>query len=378
MLSNAWYLARKDLRYLFRGWETWFWGFGMPVLFFYFIGTVTGGSSRPADPEEWIGVHIEQDAGFLAEQFCRRLENQGYRLDRVDRNTLEYHERRLIVPAGLTRSVLAGEPARVEFRRVGGGLEADYDEIRVKRAAYAVLADLVVVGARRGEPTPEALSGLAAEPRRITLDVTAAGERRRPPSGFQQSVPGTMVMFTLLVLFTTGGVSIFQERQQGILRRLASAPMSRGAVVAGKWASRFILGVVQIGWAMTVGTILFPVDWGPHVWALVLVMLGYAALAAAAGIMLGNFGRTEGMVIGMGVILSNVLAALGGCWWPSEITPLWAQRLTMVLPTGWAMDALHKLMSFGADPAMVFPHMLAMAGGAAIAGWVMARSFRFQ
>ena len=37
-----------------------------------------------------------------------------------------------------------------------------------------------------------------------------------------------MVMFTLLVMFTSGAVTLTVERNRGILRRLASSPMSRG------------------------------------------------------------------------------------------------------------------------------------------------------
>ncbi len=80
----------------------------------------------------------------------------------------------------------------------------------------------------------------------------------------------------------------------------------------------------------------------------------------------------------VGVISTNLLAALGGCWWPVEITPPWAQRLTMLLPTGWAMDALHRLMSFGDSPVAVLPHIAALTVAAIAAGWVIARGFRFQ
>ena len=62
------------------------------------------------------------------------------------------------------------------------------------------------------------------------------------------------------------------------------------------------------------------------------------------------------VVIGFGVIVSNVLAGLGGCWRPIEITPLWTQRLALLFPTGWTIDALHKLVNFGASPVTFMPH----------------------
>jgi ABC-2 type transport system permease protein len=72
------------------------------------------------------------------------------------------------------------------------------------------------------------------------------------------------------------------------------------------------------------------------------------------------------------------LAALGGCWWPIEITPEWMQRMAMLLPTGWAMDALHKLVNFGQPAASVIPHLLIFAVASLVTGWAAVRVFRFQ
>ena len=55
-------------------------------------------------------------------------------------------------------------------------------------------------------------------PRALTLSVTSAGKRLVPPIGFAQAVPGTMVMFTMLVLLTSGAVTLVVEREQGLLR----------------------------------------------------------------------------------------------------------------------------------------------------------------
>src|ERR1035438_71242 len=139
----------------------------------------------------------------------------------------------------------------------------------------------------------------------ITLDVTSAGKRKEPPLGFEQAVPGTLVMFTLLVMFTSGGVSLLVERRQGILRRLASSPMSRGAVVLGKWGARVTLGFIQILFAMAAGSILFKVHWGDHLGAIFALLAAYAGLAALLGMLLGNFSRSDGQVIGLGVIRSE-------------------------------------------------------------------------
>jgi ABC-type multidrug transport system permease subunit len=372
MLRDALYITYRDLRYLLPRRETWMWTFVMPVIFFYFIGSVTGGfgSHEKRDP---IAVLVPPDAGFLADELIRRLEQRNFQVVHT-----ENFFRELRIPPGFTATVLAGKPVKLELTRYGAGIDTDYDQTRTARAVYTVLADLVAISSKGGTPSSVTFAQLAQQPRLITMDVTSAGKRKAPPIGFEQAVPGTLVMFTLLVMFTSGGVSLLVERRQGILRRLASSPMSRGAVVLGKWGARVTLGFIQILFAMAAGSILFKVNWGDHLGAIFALLAAYASLAALLGMLLGNFSRSDGQVIGLGVIASNVMAALGGCWWPIEITPRWTQSLALVFPTGWAMDGLHKLMSFGDSPEAVIPHIVACVVAALIAGYVLARTFRFE
>jgi ABC-2 type transport system permease protein len=367
MLRDAFYIARMDARYLLSRRETMVWTFLMPVVFFYFIGTITSRNTS-ADPRDPLAVSVPSDAGFLADQLIQRLTAGDYRVTRTGSpgEFLSYG-RRLEIPDGFTESVLAGHPMKVRFTRTGQEVDTTYDQVRIARAVYTLLADL-----------PAIRSGASPPPHTLTLDVQTAGKRVEPPTGFEQSVPGVMVMFTLLVLFTSGAVTLTIERRLGILRRLASSPMSRGAVVLGKWGGRMAVGAIQIAFAMLAGRILFRVHWGPNLGAVVLILLAYGALAAALAMILGNVCRTEGQVIGLGVILSNVMAGLGGCWWPIEVTPLWAQKLALFLPTGLTMNALHKLVNFGAPPAAVVPHLAALTAAAALALYALARTFRFQ
>jgi ABC-type Na+ efflux pump permease subunit len=367
MLRDAFYIARMDARHLLSRRETIVWTFVMPVVFFYFIGTITGRNTS-TDSRDPLAVSVPADAGFLADRLIQRLTAGDYRVIRTGSSEefLQYG-RRLEIPAGFTDAVLAGHPMKVRFTRAGQELDTTFDQVRIARAVYTLLADL-----------PAIRSGASPAPRALTLDVRSAGRRVKAPTGFEQSVPGIMVMFTLLVLFTSGSVSLTIERRSGILRRLASSPMSRGAVVLGKWGARMIIGCLQMAFAVLAGRILFHVSWGPNLGAVAAILLAYGALAAALAMLLGNAGRTEGQVIGLGVILSNVMAGLGGCWWPIEITPLWAQKMALFLPTGLTMNALHKLVNFGASPAAVAPHLAALAAAAALALYVLSRTFRFQ
>ena len=378
MWRDALYLARKDTEYLFRSRIVWVWAFLMPVVFFYFIGTVTGGFARPAVAPT-MALAAPPTSGFMADLLAERLAKQGYRVVRVGSAAeLARYMRRLSVPEHFTDTVLSGKPMKVTFARTGGGLTASYDQFRAGRAVYSVLADLIAVAGTGGQASRETLAAMSARPRTLTVEVSQAGRRLDPPSGFEQSVPGTMVMFVLLAMFTSGSVWLVIEREQGILRRLASSPMSRGAMVAGKWGARMSLAVVQIAFALLTGALLFRVHWGPNLWMIALVLVAYGALAVSLGVLVGTLAKTQGQAIAAGVLASNVMGALGGCWWPIEITPRWVQSIALLFPTGWTMDALHKLVSFGDPASAALPHLVVLSVAALVAGYFSARRFRFQ
>jgi ABC-type multidrug transport system permease subunit len=385
VLRRALFIAGHDLRFMLRQWETLLWTFAMPVVFFYFIGTVSGGfASATAGGGVPLAVQAPANGGIVVEQLIARLEQQGYAVVRpATPDALESYDRRLLVPevtthATVTESVLAGNQLQVTFERRGDDLAATLDEVRLNRAIYTVVADLAALEANGRSVTPAELAALAAAPRQVTLAVRAAGERRGAPSGFAQAVPGTMVMFTMIILLTSGAITLVVEREQGLLRRLASAPLSRASIVLGKWFARMALALVQLAFAMVLGSLLFRVDWGQSVPMVLAVLLAWAGLNASLALLLGSVARTIGQTTGIGVLSSLVLAALGGCWWPIEITPQWMQSLALVLPSGWTMDALHKLVNFGSAPATAVPHVAALAVAALAAGWGAAKVFRYH
>lgn len=387
-LKDALFIARRDLVYTLRQRETLLWTFVMPVVFFYFIGTVTGGMGGPgtsADEPDPLVLRSPGDAGFLVAELTLRLEKQNYRVVPADSLAPDARPvRALMIPApppdslSFTEAVLSGRQQTLVLRRDEAGLPDRFDRMRVSRAVYGVLADLAVLAADSVQPSPGEFRRLEDRERPLGLRVEQAGRRVEVPTGFAQAVPGTLVMFTMLVLLTSGAITLVVERERGLLRRLAATPISRTSVVLGKWTARLGLGVVQIAFAMLAGTVLFSMDWGGAVGVVALVLLAWAAFNASLALVLAGLARTEDQVSGVGVLVTLVLAALGGAWWPIEITPEWMQTLSLAVPTGWTMDAMHRLVSFGYGPGSVAWHLTALVAGSLILGGVAVRSFRYR
>jgi ABC-type multidrug transport system permease subunit len=383
-MRNLLFIAWHDVRYQLRQGSTLVWLVLMPPIFFYFIGTVTGGfSSGTGGGTSTPITVVAAQPGFLKAQLDLRLRDNDFEPEWVTALELADGEsgpaRTLAVDAGLSDRVLADEQVTATFDTRASSLSRDFDIIRVQRSLYTALADIAIAdAASSGALDADALAALNSAPRIWQLDASPAGKRLEIPSGFEQTIPGILVMFTLLILLTSGASMLVIERKEGLLRRLASAPISRTEVVAGKWAGRMVLAAIQITVALVIGTFLFRMDWGPDLGMIAVVLAAWGAFCASAGLWLGTVARTEGQAGGLGVMAANALAALGGCWWPIEITPGWMQTLQNFLPTGWAMDALHKLISFQSGAAAAVPQVLILVVAALLVGALAVRRFQYQ
>jgi len=382
-MKNILFIAWQDVRNQMRQGSTLLWIFVMPPIFFFFIGTVTGGfSSGLSGGQATPLTVIAESPGFLKDQIDLRLAANEFEAEWVESLEAMVDEetptRTLLFDANMSDKVLAGEQVEARYETGANALTREFEEIRMTRALYTALADIAVADATTGSLSAAALNTLNNAPRVWQLDVSAAGERLDIPSGFSQAVPGILVMFTLLVLLTSSSTILVQERTQGLLRRLAATPISKAELIAGKWDGRMVLAAIQISVALVFGTFLFRMDWGPDLGMVILVLVAWGGFCASAGLWLGTVANTQAQAAGLGVLAANALAALGGCWWPIEITPEWMQFVQKLLPTGWTMDALHKLISFQAGAASVIPNIAMLLVATVVFGVLAVRRFRYE
>lgn len=383
-MSTAWsgalFIARGDLRRVLRQRETWLWTFIMPVVFFYFFSLLQSGSGAPSSDAAEPLTLVSPDEGVLVDELERRLIEVGFEVERVAvLDPLSPPPKRVLeLRQHFSRDVLDGVGSTVDFTREGGGNAYELERFRVTRASWGVLADTIALAAADQGFERERFADLRESPRSLRIESRPAGRRERAPSGREQSIPGTMVMFTMILLLMSSGMGIVVERRQGLLRRLAATPLTRAQVALGRWISIFGLGVVQLGYALAVGALGFGVNWGPDFAAVAAVLAAWAAFNASLALALSSAVRTEGQVVGVSVLSANVLAALGGCWWPIEVAPRWMQELASFLPTGWVMNALHRLMVFNTGPSAALQPLALLALGAVALALIGARRFRFE
>jgi ABC-2 type transport system permease protein len=348
-------LARNDLRLTMRDRASFFWMLVLPVTLMWFFGQM-GGSSGP--PKVSLAV-VDRDGGWLARAFVKQLAAENLILREIAPAELAATKdrvRTLTIPAGFTANVLAGKQQKL---RVEKAKQADRDfsiaaEAHVLRAVARTLGLILEMNAAGKLPPKIAddaaaaeFARLAARPRQVSLAVSTAGHGRPVAGGTAQSVPGILTMIVLMMTLIYGGVFLTVERREGMLRRQVTLPLSRGELFLGKVIGRLLIATIQIVVLLAAGRLVFAVDFGSSPAALALLLAAYAFCVAGLATFFGAVIRTPEQAGALGWIVSMVMAALGGCWWPSEIMPRWLWNAAHVFPTAWAMDAFHALISFG-------------------------------
>ena len=157
-----------------------------------------------------------------------------------------------------------------------------------------------------------------------------------------------MVTWALITLIGAAAVFV-EERLGGTLRRLASDAHQQGQrfSAARCWAG-WLRGLLQMALLIGFGALVFDVQWGRRRWRWLPICLSFALAAVAFGVMLGTFAKTRSQAGWLVILFSMLTAALGGCWWPLEITPPIYQTVVKILPTTWAMQGFNNVLVRGA------------------------------
>ena len=72
-------------------------------------------------------------------------------------------------------------------------------------------------------------------------------------------------------------------------------------------------------------------------------------MTAAFGLLVAALGKTPEATRGLAAFVTIIMVMLGGAWVPSFIFPQWLQKITVVMPTRWAVDGLDAMVWRGLD-----------------------------
>ncbi len=280
----------------------------------------------------------------------------------------------LTIPSGFGAGLVDAQPVSLNVRRAPSdnrvlGVEQEISSISTQMSNAILAARASVAEAERIRPFASAAARQAYFEQSMAMAqeqiknpaarvaVTQASQVvRQGMTGAEQGSAGQMVTWVLITLIGAAAVFV-EERIEGTLRRMASTPTHKATILGGKVLGRLSTGLLQMALLIVFGALIYKVQWGRSPLALVAIVLSFALAAVAFGVLLGTFAKTRSQAGGMIILFSMLMAALGGAWWPLEITPPAYQTVVKILPTTWAMQGFQNVLVRGADLNTVLPQV---------------------
>lgn len=183
--------------------------------------------------------------------------------------------------------------------------------------------------------------------------------------------PGVLALAVMSTAFTSLAIATGFERRYGVLKRLGTAPLSRGTLLAGKVGALLLVEVLQFA---VIGAAGLALGWAPSVSVvglLLAALLGTAAFAALGMLLAGTL-RAEATLAAANLVYLLLLA--GG----AVVLPVSAYgdlgELVRWLPSG----ALGESMRAACDGRTAWGDLLVLLGWAVAGSAATARWFRWE
>lgn len=333
------HLAFIDIRIMVRDKMYFFWSLLFPLFFILVFGNLY--KNNNADVNASLAV-LNRDRGQWGAYFIEKIKAPHIDLQMVDAEPEKFN-RILIIPGDFSQKIEEKAAQELIFKKdSSASMEAAAQvETKIIQAIAKVITELIL--------HPE--TGTFFDKKQEFRDIIEIkpgfpeGAILKVPTGFDHTIPGTLVQFLIMMVLVYGGITVMEDRQRGILSRVLYSPVSIPQMWSGKFIGRLIMGIMQALILLITGKIFFNMNLG-NILLTALTVIFFSMTIASLGILIGSIFRKEDLIVGTAILFSVLFAALGGCWWPIEIVSETVRNVGKITPSYWAMDAFHQIIFF--------------------------------
>ena len=181
----------------------------------------------------------------------------------------------------------------------------------------------------------------------VQTEAVVGGKPTAPVSVFSLIAPGMSVAFAFWV---AGEVAqtMHREKDEGTLRRLLSAPVSRLEIIAGYILAYTAVVFLQVVVLFAAAGVIFGMPLGESPAGIILVAVALGMTVSAFGLMMGSPARSgkqaDSIVFVLGFILGGLSGALIMTWPPFYRAEGFMGTLARLTPHGPALEGYTRLL----------------------------------
>jgi ABC-2 type transport system permease protein len=366
-----WTIAKLELTLAIKDRGSVIWSLIAPIAMAWIFGSMFSGSSGPPAPTR-VSIDAGANPAAVTSFVAAALAEHGLAVD----STAAGGTIRVELPDSLLAKLRGGEVATARIHK------GDASELRAQSVSAGAREALYRAAFQRTELESAARSGGTYTPAPgntpLSLAVTTLGAAPKVATGAEHTLPAMLVMFIMFQLTTFFLGMWVEDLKSGKTRRITMSPTRTRDILFAQIVARLVWSTLQVAIILGVGSLVLGVRLDVVPLQLGVLLAAYMLAAASLGMLLASCFRSTEKANAIGVIVSLIMAALGGCWWPLELVSDTMRRIALVFPTGQTMDALGEMIALG--PAAAFPasNVVVLLAMACIMLPIAARRMRAQ
>ncbi len=389
-------LVRKDIQLFFVDRRALLMSFAIPIAIGSFFGYVLGGAGDQANQSKISVLTVDQDHSAISQEIIKRLSGEKA----LDVNASTPSEAReavrkgranvaVIIPPNFGQAAGAAffgpgqkpeiavlfDPSHAAERSMAEGIltgdvmqavskemftgqtgramvQNSLEEVEQSQSLPAEdkksLEDLLGSVERWTQRSGQGADGLSPGLSRgltmpyATREEAVTARRNVQYNGYAHAFAGMVVQFVLFLGIDVG-IGLLQQRQRGLWKRFRAAPLSRGVLLGSRALSAALLAFLVVQVNFLFARLVFGVRVEGSMAGFLGVSAAFALMTAGFGMLVATLGKTPEATRGLSIFATLIVVMLGGAWIPMFLFPQWLQKITVVVPTRWAMDGLEAM-----------------------------------
>lgn len=367
-------LALKDLSQIFRDKRALMFLVAMPIAFTFFMGfAYKSGKDNDANRDTRIPLGwVNNDPGGVVSQtlFEMLSASDAMKLVELTPEAVDESVRKgevvgaLIVPAGYSEQVSAGDDAQLTLVADANSAQGQslFQLLRTpvtKLMSAMEVARLSAETVGKPDDASELNEAFASASQAwsetdsaslVKVELAVAEDSFLGDwygdNPYNQASPGILVQFAIMGLVSSGQILV-QERKTRTLQRMMSTSMRSWEIIAGHMLAMFGVVFAQIALLVIFGQLVLSVDYLRAPLGTLLVSVALSLWVAAMGMLIGTTVREDSQVILFALMAMFLFSALGGTWFPLEVSSGAFALIGKAMPSAWAMNGYQNILMRG-------------------------------
>lgn len=183
------------------------------------------------------------------------------------------------------------------------------------------------------------------------------------PWGIRHILPAIILMFMLFNTLTKGTEKFYHFKENGLIERFLTTPPYINGALSFFMFYEIVITTISITLVFLAGILFFKFSISIKTgFVLYGIFLLFALFTSSLSTLIFSLFKRKEASIGAGVLIANMLCALGGLWWPLEIVPHFFKKLGLILPTGLTINIIDTLLYYNLPISNIIPQLILLTG----------------